>query len=172
MTSVAKVCVFFFLFAMLSSCKKESLYWGEASTLKNGVEWGGEIRTDINNLSASKVDISIKTTREDGFWENLYFFKVPLSAGKYILSEASNQPPDDSLVGGKFFVGYDDELHDIYKIAQNDSTSYIEITDYSEGSKELKGRFSLVLWPDLANSPNAPDSIVFSSGVFHARIND
>ncbi|MBK7936333.1 MAG: hypothetical protein IPJ82_04315 [Lewinellaceae bacterium] len=157
----------------LFSCKKESDYWGEIYTLKNGIEWQGNIKANNNRFSNSKIDITIETLRNDGFWENLLFFKVPLKEGKYKLSRTLNQSPDDNLVGGEFYNGYDDELHGIYEINDTDSTSYIEITYYDEKKQEIKGNFNLILWADdLGGTWSVIDSIVFANGVFHTRIND
>jgi hypothetical protein len=155
------------------SCKKEGDSWGEINASKNGLNWSGNnIETYLNRLANSKVDISLNFAGQDGTQESLLFFKIPLDEGRYKLSFTTTQPPDNSLAGGKFFKSFEDELYDVYEIALNDSTSYLEITEYDEKKGELKGTFSLQLWPDLANSLNAPDSIVFSNGVFHTRIRD
>jgi len=156
----------------MSSCKKEGDSWGEISSLKNGLNWNGAIETYPNRFSNLKVDISANLSNADRTQEQLLFFKVPLKKGKYKLSFTINQPPDNALVGCKFFKSFEDELYDVYEIALNDSTSYVEITEYDEKKGDLKGTFNLQLWPDWANSLNAPDSIVFSNGVFHTRIRD
>ncbi|MCE7922160.1 MAG: hypothetical protein DYG98_03820 [Haliscomenobacteraceae bacterium CHB4] len=159
------------------SCDKEeeSLYWGETAALKNGSNWNGKIRAISNNFAEKKIDIAIRNYDSDGIWlETLSFVKIPLKIGEHPLSYTFNQPPDDSLSGALYTNGYDDEVYDFYKIAENDSTSYLEITDYNEQKAEIKGNFSLILWrrKDLPGAWNAPDSIVFSNGVFHTRISN
>ncbi|MBX2890231.1 MAG: hypothetical protein KF734_04840 [Saprospiraceae bacterium] len=161
----------------LFSCDKEegSLYWGETSALKNGSNWSGKIKAPKSNFAESKIEIIVHAFDEQGIWlETLGFYKVPTEIGIYKLTLTSNQPPDDSLVGALYANGYDDELYDFYKIADNDSTSYLEITDYNENTTEIKGKFNMILWrrKDLPGALNAPDSIVFSNGVFHTRIRD
>lgn len=159
------------------SCKKEKedLYWGEISSQKNGDTWTGEIRAPKSNFAESKIEIIIDVFEEKGIWlETLGFYKVPTEIGEYKLALTSNQPPDNSLVGALYTNGYDDEIYDFYKIAENDSTSYLEITDYNEKTAEIKGNFNLILWrrKDFPGAWNAPDSIVFSNGTFHTRISD
>lgn len=158
------------------SCKKEdSEYWGEVSTAKNGSDWSGQIKSANSNFAASKIEIIIDNFDDQGIWqETLGFYKIPTKVGKFMLSLTSNQPPDDSLSGSLYSNGYDDALFNAYRIAQNDSTSYIEITEYNPDKAEIKGAFNIVLWRDksIGGSFNAPDSVVFSGGTFHTRIND
>ncbi len=159
------------------SCKKENgdPYWGEVSVIKNDSVWSGKIKATKSNFAESKVEIIVKTfNQEDIPLETLGFFKVPTGVGKYKLAYTFNQPPDDTLVGALYANGYDDEIYDFFEIAENDSTSYIEITDYNESTRDLKGIFNLILWRQegLPGGWNAPDSIVFANGVFHTRIND
>lgn len=167
---------FFIITLAFFSCdKEESLYWGEISALKNGSNWNGKIKAPKSNFAESKIEIIINVFDEQDIWlETLGFYKVPTEIGKYKLTLTSNQPPDDSLSGALYTNGYDDEVYDFYKIAENDSTSYLEITDYNEQKAEIKGNFSLILWrrKDLPGAWNAPDSIVFSNGVFHTRISN
>ena len=157
---------------LLTSCKKDE-YWGEFYTLKNGIEWQGKIRAQTNEFFGEKANISIETFDNEGAkLEHLHFFKIPLRLGRYYLSNTHNQPSTDTLVGCRYFNGYDDQLFDTYEIAPTDSKSYIEITEYNEGNGELRGNFEVILWPDsnIPGSWNAPDSLVFSDGVFHTRI--
>lgn len=120
-----------FILSILS-CKKESDSWGEIKALKNNFNWDTSIEAYPNRFSNSKVDISANLLNADGTQEHLLFFKVPLKKGKYKLSFTINQPPDNALVGCKFFKEFEDELYDVYEIAPDDSTSYVEITEYDE----------------------------------------
>ena len=158
---------------LLTSCKKDD-YSGEISALKNGNPWEGKIRVEPTAFSSSKVTIFIETFDKNGYFaETLFFFKVPTKVSKLSLSETINHPPDDSFIGCNYLNSYEDQLLDIFVISANDSTSYIEITDYNEEKGELRGKFNLILWPEpgIPGSWNAPDSLVFSDGVFHTRIN-
>jgi hypothetical protein len=155
----------------LLSCEKEGYYWGTVSTQKNGSPWMAEIRATKSTISTSKINITINTLNENGEeLEKLNFFKVPAAVGHYPLSFTFDQPPNDSLVGCLYFNGYLDQLYDSYWLSKQDSTSYLEITRYDSKNKEIEGRFNLILWPDIKGSWNAPDSIVFSNGVFHTKI--
>ena len=155
-------------------CKKESDHWGEFSVLKNGTPWEGKIRAEPTTFSSAKATVFIQSFDKDGLViETLVFFKVPTKVSKLSLSETINHPPDDSFIGCNYLNSYEDQLLDIFVISANDSTSYIEITDYNEEKGELRGKFNLILWPEpgIPGSWNAPDSLVFSDGVFHTRIN-
>lgn len=167
----------FALFSLMAliSCKKEpaSIYWGTNSSSKNGSEWSGKIRANKNPFSDTKVDISItRFDDEDIPLDNIVFFKIPLAKSAYHLSNILNQAPDGNQVGAYYFNGYDDELYDTYVIAADDSTSYIELTDYDSNKGEVRGRFQVKFVIDSKGSLNAPDSVVFSDGVFHTRIAD
>ena len=159
-------------FALLS-CEKDDYYWGTLTVQKNGAIWSSSIRATQSTISSSKINININTLDRDGkVLEQLNFFKVPARIGYYPLSYTFDQPPDDSLAGCIYANGYEDQLYDSYLLSQQDSTSYIEITEYDSKKKEIKGRFNLIVWPDIKGSWNAPDSIVFSGGEFHTRISD
>ncbi|MBL7828993.1 MAG: hypothetical protein JNJ57_20330 [Saprospiraceae bacterium] len=154
-------------------CKKDDYYWGTVTCQKNGVPWPGHIRATISTISDYKINIVMNTLDEEGNeLETLVFFKVPMLKGKYSLSYTINQPPDDSLIGCDYANGYLDQLYDSYLLAQQDSSSYLEITEYNDKKQEIKGRFNLIVWPDIKGSLNAPDSIVFANGEFHTKIID
>ena len=141
--------------------------------MKNGESWSGKIIALPHTFSDAKMDILIDTYDNEGIpLDGLLFFKVPKQLGMYKLSLASSQPPDDSLVGAKYFHGYDDELYDIYNIPENDSTSYLEITEFNEKKGELRGKFNVTLYRTLAGSWNGPDTLVFTNGVFHTRLDE
>ncbi len=88
------------------------------------------------------------------------FFKIPKQTGRYKLSYSINQPPDDSLVGARYFNVYEDVLNDIYDVAANDSTSYLEITEYNKRKDEFRGNFHLTLYRTLKGSINVPDTLL------------
>ena len=158
---------------LLTSCKKDE-YWGQMSALKNGSLWEGKIKVEPTTFSSNKATIFIQTFDKGGFLtENLFFFKVPTKIGTYNLSQTINHPPDDSLTGCRYLNLSEDQLLDTFVIGSNDSTSYIEITEYNEGKGEIRGKFNVILWPEpgIPGSWNAPDSLVFSDGFFHTRIN-
>jgi hypothetical protein len=157
---------------VFATCQKEpDYYWGMVSLKKNGIIFPAEIRATNSNFSPTKISIQIQTVDTEGHvLENLLFFKVPLSVGYNSLKKTINQPPDDTLVGGFYSNGYLDELYDAYTISENDSTSFIEITEYDRKKKQIWGRFSVTLWPDIKGSWNAPDSLVFTEGAFHTKI--
>ena len=163
------------LILFFTSCKKdENGYWGTVSAQKNGVQFEGEIKAVKTSFAQSKATIIIKNFDSAGIpLETLGFVKIPLGVGKYKLSYTFDQPPDDSLKGCIYNNGYDDQVYDSFLLSQTDSTSFLEITEYNEGNGELRGKFNLILWPEpgIPGSWNAPDSLVFSDGVFHTRIN-
>jgi hypothetical protein len=161
-----------FVAIVIFNCGKEDKkpFSGEASVFKNGLQWTAGCRADISSVFDAKVDVSMGTFDDDGFFiENLIIFKIPLEKGRYPLKYTVNQPPDDGFVGALYATLDGDQLLDAFKIYSNDSTSYVEITAYDKQSGNLEGDFKMILWPDFAG-PNSPDSIVFSGGNFRVRL--
>ncbi len=171
-----KSIILFCCLCCILACKKDNGkrdYWGEVSVLKNGASWSGEIVGLQHVFSSEKVDITIENFTEGGrHLDNLLFFKVPKKSGRYKLSYSINQPPDDSLVGARYFNSYEDVLNDIYDLTDNDSTSYLEITEYNGRKDEFRGKFHLTLYRTLAGSINEPDTLIFTEGTFHTRIDN
>ena len=133
----------------------------------------GKILAIQHNFSEEKMNISIETFDQDNIrLDELYFFKIPKRVGRYSLSYTSSQPPDDSLVGVEYFHGYDDVIYDIYEVATTDSTSYLEITEYNDRKDEFRGKFHLTLYRTLKGSINVPDTLIFTEGTFHTRIDN
>lgn len=159
---------------VISSCQKDKDgYWGTISVQKNGASWVADIQASKSNVSDSKCNIIITTSDEKGVpLESLVFYSIPKAIGRYHLSDQYSQLANDTLVWSYYANGYDDQLFDSYLLSPQDSTSYIEITDYNSKKKEILGKFNLVVWPDIKGSWNAPDSIVFADGVFHTKILD
>ncbi|MBK8193272.1 MAG: hypothetical protein IPK76_08700 [Lewinellaceae bacterium] len=157
------------------ACSKDNgrNYWGEISVLKNGEPWSGKIVALPSTISDAKFNISIMTYDENDIpLDELGFIKIPKKSGMYPLSFTFSQPPDDSLVGANYFHGYDDELYDIYSISEQDSTSYLEITEFNEKKGEIRGKFNVTMYRTLAGSWNGPDTLVFTDGAFHTRIDE
>ncbi len=119
------------------------------------------------------MNIAVETFDQDNIrLDELYIFKIPQKVGRYSVSYTSSQPPDDSLVGAEYFHGYDDVINDIYEIATTDSTSYLEITEYNNRKDEFRGKFHLTLYRTLKGSINVADTLFFTEGTFHTRIDD
>jgi len=161
------------IIAFFSCRKDDDYYWGTISAQKNGAPWSAKIRATKSNSDDSKVEIIINTLdKNDVILETLGFYKVPRVGGQYYLSPTFNASQSDSLIWCFYTNGYLDQLHDSYLPSPQDSTSFFEITEFDSKKEEIKGRFNLIVWPDIKGSWNAPDSIVFSGGEFHTRIND
>jgi hypothetical protein len=175
MESAKIIAIAWVISVCLAGCEKDKdgKYDGEAAAFKNGTSWVAKTTAYPNHMSDTKVDISIGTFDDQGFFiENVLFFKIPKKKGRYSLAYTFNQMPDDTLKGARYFNSDGDQLSDIFDITETDSMSYLEITEYNEKTGELKGDFGMVLWPSLSGSWNAPDSIVFSNGTFRARVKD
>jgi hypothetical protein len=169
----ANILLPFFAIIFLLSCQKEDNYWGTISAQKNGISWSAKIRATTSNSDDSKIEIIINILDQDEVvLETLGFYKVPRLAGRYFLSPTFHFSMDNSLVWSFYTNGYQDQLYDTYLPAPQDSTSYLEITEFNGKNEELRGRFNLTVWPDIKGSWNAQDSIVFSHGEFHTKIRD
>ncbi len=148
---------------------KLQAYFGTTTALKNGVSWSARCSAKASYPNKQRVAISInRFDNEQSSHENLSFYNIPLNVGKHPLSGMAS----DSLPGAFFGANVKFDLIDFYKLAQNDSSSYLEITGYDAEKSEIKGRFSLTLWhpTNTPLSAGAPDSLVISEGVFKGRL--
>ena len=165
-----------FCLCCVFACKKDNgkfNYWGETSVLKNGEIWSGKIVAHPSTYAPSKVDIIIQVFDDMEIQgDALIFFKVPKHLGNYPLSRSTNQPPDDSLVGAHYIHGYDDGVYDGYDVASGDSTSYLEVTEYNADKGEFRGNFHVTLYSTIGGAGRWPDTLIFTNGTFHTRIDD
>nr|MCU0393385.1 hypothetical protein [Thermoflexibacter sp.] len=165
----------------LFSCQKEiSPYWGRAEAKLNGSKWETEeLMCGLDNrCSEERIWLIItKTDKISGIGENLSFSHLPKQKGKYMVTFVTLEDGSleaycrNSQIRANYTtnVGGDAGL-DSYKILNN-SQNYLEITDFDENSKELKGNINLsFIIATKSTLSTAPDTLRFTEGKFHARV--
>jgi hypothetical protein len=159
-------------------CKKEELSpfrknsWGNAKTEINGNIWTANVcKTNLNSTRDS-VGIVLSNANNNQVFEWLGLGLLPLRVGVYPF-------PSKSLWYGIFIRGDNDLICATYVNSINTDVleDYVEITEYNEQSKEIKGRFScnMLINPEGSNAgtkckPTDPDTLRIRNGVFHTKI--
>lgn len=147
---------------------------GKASALMNGDHWIGQGRGIVNRKGIG-LDMYYDVFDNKGqLRQRLSFRKIPSIKGVYNLYDTSGQSRD-SLVGcGYATVTSDgDVVEDVYRVVDIENQSTIEVMDYNDSNRILRGHFSVKLSidPDRPKSnPSNPDTIQFVMGEFEVKI--
>ncbi len=160
-----------------NACTKENaqneVYWGEVSATKNGlVSWKGQSRCIIDKPYEQGIDIIIYVLNEKKFKrENLNFFKIENKVGVYPIIPTDIRTID-SLHGSSYGTLIDDGVGgDSYDLIEGIIENRFTI-DKKEGD-EIWGTFQVAFVKDktyLPEDPTAPDTVVFTHGQFHTRL--
>lgn len=158
------------LTVFIFSCEKEELSGGIATAEFNGMPWQGVANVGIAGLYSDRVSMAIKVF-EDGITKEAMSFRfLPKEIGDY----SQDFIATDSLV--RFYystLGFDgDALKDIYNLDEANQSNFISIDELTE--TEIKGKFELTFLIDTIRmkiDPSAPDTIHFTNGKFHSKIN-
>ncbi|MCW5922282.1 MAG: hypothetical protein KIS77_08065 [Saprospiraceae bacterium] len=158
----------------LFSCSKEGpdgYYWGTAYARFNTGAWEANPYAIVNAPYKQGIDVLIHKFNKKGFQrERIFIYKIPEQVGKYPLSKTDARDID-SLVGAKFFTVLDDGdvLGDAYSLLEGVVDNYIEITQIK--GDQIWAEFQVAFVKGSSNnSPNYPDTIVFTNGRVHTRI--
>ncbi|GEM_PF-2400186 len=165
-----------FMLFLLTQCNKDDDTWGDFTVNKDGNRWTGDPRSYDSKLGGTWFDISNDGFNEQGFKrEEFSFASVPKEEGRYQLAEF------DPLIFGtgrkpctvtyNTYTG-DGQAEGIYTIAKGDSVSFLEITEVS--GRKIKGNFSAVLLLTEDSRmffPYLKDTVVFTDGTFHTKLN-
>lgn len=105
--------------------------------------------------------------------QELTFIKVPLARGRYrVVPLQLGHCQDSDPVYGYLQYLDDDVLGARYDVFEKDE-NYIEVEEYNQDTKELKGRFQMTVVFDNHGSTEYPgDTLRFTSGQFHTRLVD
>ena len=153
-------------------------YWGEATALKNGEQWNALIyghRRSVPTHIGASFSIDVYDVFGDvGFRrETLHFFRVPLKKGIYEFVKSIAQDSLDSPGVRHLYILQDgDVVGDLFTILESEE-NYIEVLSL-EGD-EITAEFQVTFVRDDLESisnPEVPDTIRFTNGYFHTRLND
>lgn len=177
----------------LGACKEEEepslipdYYWGEASALKNGKEWQPLIYGITLRGISRQYGILMDVFSEQGFRRERLTFgylkkdridSFPVLADSIFKNE--NNFPNELIYSDSCdathstMIDDGDVVGDFYDVDQT-KDNYIEIVEYDEESGEVSGRFEVtfILTYDSPWTPDSPDTVKFTNGVFKTKIWD
>lgn len=181
-----KLLVLLLCLSLFLGCKKEELSpflknsWGWAKAEINGVKWEANACRTMYYGTDSLISLGFSNADNYQQYEHIRFAGLKnLTIGKYYLPQETNDPYI-SPATYRVFVRGDNDLDcaiydNLYDV--NYLQNWIEITEYNEKTKEIKGKFScnLLIDPKGGNAgvkckPTDPDTIRIRNGTFHTRI--
>ncbi|MEL6864867.1 MAG: hypothetical protein AAFP19_10620 [Bacteroidota bacterium] len=166
---------------LLYACKKNPDYWlrdywGEIRATKNGEAWDnaliyGHFESEPTHIGH---DFAIDVFNEQQLRrEALAVYRVPNDPGVYPFVHSS---PRDSLFNpGAWYaeiLADGDVFGDSYDVLEGDD-SYIEVL--SRQGDKITAQFQLVMIRDTTwgiGNPSLPDTIRFTDGYIHTKLND
>ncbi len=153
-------------------------YWGEATALKNGEQWNALIyghRRSVPTHIGASFSIDVYDVFGDvGFWRQaLSFFRVPLEKGTYNLVKSVAQDSLESPGANYIFILQDgDVAGDLFTILESEE-NYIEVLSFDDDEIAAGFQVTFVRYNlETISNPEVPDTIRFTNGYFHTRLND
>lgn len=188
-TSQFNIYLFYFLLLglFLINCKKTveepiiTPYSGEATALKDGDVWSGELYAIFLKPKEELLSVSIEVFNEVGFLrQSLGFYKFPPQTGLYPLRNTSTMK-EDSLVGAVYstllFDG--DVLGGIWYLLETEDNQ-LEIEEVNLETGDVRGTFQVTMVLDstirnlyleeLESPLPYEDTIRFTNGRFFTKI--
>lgn len=171
--------ILFLLFLGLIACTKDDVsnseVIGNASAIKNGIEWFSDVNFFHKNIPFNiGFDINLIKYNNKGLArESLSFYRLQNTFEPQTIHLTNSQVENDSL--GVFYTTLIDDgdvLGDIYGLDTTATNNFIQITNYNSFKSEIEGIFnvSLILTRD-SNDPGTPaEKLVFSNGEFKAKV--
>lgn len=165
---------------VIGGCKEDKWwlpdgFWEDVEVLYNEALWEAYVKGLEHSSQDGMFDLIINHYNEQGFLRGgIAIIKIPKVIGYYPLSETTYHEID-SLVGASYHtsVADGDVAGNSYDLFEDNTPNFIEITEFDEVSREVKGRFNANFLIDLdfgKEDFSAPDTVRFSQGVFHTRI--
>ena len=175
--------IIFFTLAIiiLSACSDEDKnpdwwlkrdYWGEVSEDFNGVLWDGAViygRDHSNRERAHPGNVFGIDNYANLLLESLGFHDIPCEVGKHTLYDVN--PNRSELPWAGYHTAAGDVLGDYFTLFESEE-NFIDIISI-EG-KEVTATFQLTLLPDTTRRRvriDIPDTLRFTNGFFHTRLN-
>lgn len=167
------VCIF------LSNCEKSTNpypdfpegRWGTATAKLNGNEWKATCKSFIDEENPGHWSLSFSVHKNNYYYlGSLTFFNISAQTDssdvtKYIFEEKGGVRGYYSLFDA------DTPLGD-YHILNDAEPNYFMVDSYDSVSREIKGRFEVTFLVNHAPDANAPDTVRFTEGKFHARLDE
>lgn len=167
------VCIF------LSNCEKSANpypdlpeeYWGTATAKLNGKEWTADCASFIDKENPGHWSLSFSVFKNNYYFlGGLSFYNVTAQTDssdvtKYIFEEKGG-------VRGYYSLFDADTALGDYHILNDAEPNYFTVDSYDSVSREIKGRFEVTFLVNHAPDANAPDTVRFTEGKFHARLDE
>ncbi len=169
----------------LIGCKKDEDidmgFPGIGSALINGTEWNGRAGVFRQNSSPCDLDTCISIiighiVDSTQFTTKMSFNYVSLKKQKVLL----NRLPSDPFIYVPNYFLYNESIIDgdiilliaTYQVAEGDTNSYLEITDFDVKTGAIEGRFEVTAIESLSPSQQGeiPDTIRITDGWFSSTI--
>lgn len=164
----------------INSCNKENslipdIYWGEVTALKNGESWNGKIRATPNALYGYGFDIRVDVYNEyDIKIEYFNIARIPYLERYYIIDTIKSYV-DTVLTGATYLTLNGDVIYNSYDVFPGDIDNFINVTSYNETTREVEGAFEVMfvkIQRPPGNIPSSPDTLRFTNGIFHTKVNE
>ncbi|MEL6864866.1 MAG: hypothetical protein AAFP19_10615 [Bacteroidota bacterium] len=167
-------------FIVLSSCKKNPDYWlrdywGEIRATKNGEVWEdgliyGHLKAEPTHIGS---DFNIDVFKNGTRIEDLYLYRIPNIPGYYhFVHSSARDSIEDPGAWYTEILADGDVFGDSYDVLEGDD-SYIEVL--SRQGDKITAQFQLVMIRDTTwgiGNPSLPDTIRFTDGYIHTKLND
>ena len=168
------VCIF------LSNCEKSTNpypdfpegRWGTSTAKLNGNEWKATCKSyiDVENPGHWSLGFAVHENNYY-FLEGLDFYNVTAQTDSSNVTKVISFKEKEGVRGYYSLFDVDITLGD-YHILNDAKPNYFTVDSYDSVSREIKGRFEVTFLVNRAPDANAPDTVRFTEGKFHARLDE
>ncbi len=169
---------------LFSACKKEpqnpeeEIPRGDATALKNGDSWSAVTWSKLSYLDPSTFGLLIENYTVEGYRRgSLHFRRIPYENGTFFFNIYDFVSPSasDTVQTCTFDTLLDDGdvAGDTYQLVR-DSAAWLTVRIKDTSTGDIEGEFSaeFVKWLYMGEEydPASPDTIIFTNGTYHARV--
>jgi hypothetical protein len=168
----------FSLFSLvaITSCaptpEKPSLdegYWGEASALRNGETWRTNPACWISQIDKTTLIVQLDSFIDKYYYkEGLIINGIPPQVGTYPVKKFKGN--EINLHSVLSMWDYDLPLGGYHLLESDSNTNRVTLLSYDTLTRELTGSFNLSFLVSGRPYPSYPDTIRFTNGFFHGRL--
>ncbi len=166
------------VYIFLSNCEKSAnpypdlpeRYWGTATAILNGKEWKADCVSYIDKENPGHWSLSFSVFKNNYYaLENLSFYNLTAQADSSDVTKVITFKEKEGIRGYYKLFDADLALGD-YHILNGAKPNYFAVDSYDSVSREIKGRFEVTFLVNRRPEANAPDTLRFTEGKYHARL--
>lgn len=147
------------------------MQYGKVTALRGEDQWVASARAGYNKENPDYFYFNSGTIDEYGLTSEVLDMEyIPLVLGKYLVKYKSDPNILDGIVTSAYAFGEDDITDGLYKPDTTASGNYIELTDYNDSTKIVKGRFDVHYIVADPVYDWGPERIHFSNGTFEIQL--